>query len=139
MRRIFSTPPTTSWSFPTACLPRHSSSISTVLDETHGVTIAIKLLPIRPPAAMEQLLGTVLLSSNRILRNPAPLVAIKGLDSHAIDVELSFRVHDAGQACAATNEIYDLIYRHTQAADVPLSATDLIADTTGLAKVRISA
>ncbi|WP_208247382.1 mechanosensitive ion channel family protein (plasmid) [Rhizobium sp. T1470] len=94
-------------------------------DETHGVTIAIKLLPIRPPAAIEQLLGTVLLSSNRILRNPAPLVAIKGLDSHGIDVELSFRVHDAGQAAAATNEIYDLIYRHTQAADVPLSAADL--------------
>jgi CRP-like cAMP-binding protein len=70
---------------------------------------------------------TVLISSNCILRSPAPSVAITGLDGQAIDVELSCRILSISQTLAARNEVYDLIYRHMQAAGVPLAQPEGMA------------
>ncbi|WP_342352984.1 mechanosensitive ion channel family protein [Rhizobium sullae] len=96
-------------------------------DETHGITLSVSLAPTRPPAVMEQLLHTVLLASNHILRFPPPSVSIAGLGSQAIEFELAFRVTDVSQTPTAKNEIYDLIFRHAQAAGIPLASNSATA------------
>ncbi|MGO7450344.1 mechanosensitive ion channel protein, partial [Rhizobium ruizarguesonis] len=60
-------------------------------------------------------------SSDSILTEPKPGVQIKSLTSDAMEVELSFRVRDIGQAGPAKNEIFDLIYRHIKAAGLTLA------------------
>jgi small-conductance mechanosensitive channel/CRP-like cAMP-binding protein len=93
-------------------------------DETHGVSLSLKVLPVKSPAAVEEIMRTVLMSSNSILKFPAPSVTISGLDNTAISIDLSFRVASRGQATAATNEIYDLAYRHCRAASLPFAGAD---------------
>ncbi|WP_436102827.1 Crp/Fnr family transcriptional regulator [Pararhizobium sp. LjRoot238] len=63
----------------------------------------------------------VLLSSNSILKFPEPSATIVGLDSQAVEIELSFRVGGIGKTAAAKNEIFDLVYRHTKAAGLQLA------------------
>lgn len=90
-------------------------------DESHGITMPIRLIPTRSPGAIEQLLETVLLASNRIMHSPAPMVTITGLDGDVIEADLSFRIKDVSQSSTAKNEIYDLIYRHAHAAGISLA------------------
>jgi CRP-like cAMP-binding protein len=65
----------------------------------------------------------VLLSSNAILKTPPPTVSVVGLNSDAIEFELSFRVSGLGAANTARNEVYDLVYRHAKAAGLQLAAS----------------
>jgi small-conductance mechanosensitive channel len=90
-------------------------------DESHGITIKVRVEPTHPPAVIEDIMRNVLISSNCILRSPAPSVAITGLDGQSIEIDLSCRILSISQTLAAKNEIYDLIYRHMQAAGVPLA------------------
>lgn len=91
-------------------------------DETHGITMSIKLAPTRTPATMASLLETVTLGSNHMMRIPDPLVSIIGLTKETIEFELAFRIRDISETTAAKNEIYDLVYRHTLAAGIPLAS-----------------
>jgi len=90
-------------------------------EEAHGVSLTIRLLPTKPPASIEDTMRAVLLSSNSILKFPEPSVTIVGLDSQAVEIELSFRVGGIGKTAAAKNEIFDLDYRHTKAAGLQLA------------------
>ncbi|KQV68424.1 mechanosensitive ion channel family protein [Rhizobium sp. Root1220] len=92
-------------------------------DEVHGVTLSIRLQPTKPPAAIEETMRTVLLSSNAIMKSPPPSVTIIGLNSQAIEIELSFRVSGIAKAATAKNEIYDLIFRHARATGLQLADT----------------
>ncbi|CCM79423.1 cyclic nucleotide-binding domain-containing protein [Rhizobium mesoamericanum] len=89
-------------------------------DESHGISIKIRVAP-APPASIEEVMRTVLFSSNNILKSPSPSVTIKGLDGQAVEVELSCRVRNMAQMPIATNEIYDLIFRHCKAAGLALA------------------
>ncbi len=89
-------------------------------DESHGVSIKVRVAP-APPSTVEDVMRTVLFSSNSILKSPMPSVTIKGIDGQAVDVELSCRVRDMAQVAVATNEIYDLVFRHCKAAGLPLA------------------
>ncbi|MGM4985586.1 MULTISPECIES: mechanosensitive ion channel domain-containing protein [Rhizobium] len=95
-------------------------------DETHGITLSIRLAPIRPPAAMAQLLDTVMLASNHILRAPAPTVSIVNLSKEAIEFELAFRLGSISETLTAKNEIYDLVFRHAQAAGISLASDNTL-------------
>ena len=66
-------------------------------------------------------MNTVLLSCNSILKEPPPLITIKGLDAAAIEVELLFYVENVGQRIAARNEIFDLVYRHSKSTGLLLA------------------
>lgn len=89
-------------------------------DESHDISIKIRLAP-APPATIEEVMRTVLFSSNNILKSRAPSVTIKGIDGQAVEVELSCRVRDMAHIPVATNEIYDLTFRHCKAAGLPLA------------------
>ncbi|WP_168879155.1 mechanosensitive ion channel family protein [Rhizobium sp. P28RR-XV] len=94
-------------------------------DETHGVTMSIKLAPTRTPATMARLLEAVTLGSNHIMRAPDPLISIVSLTKEAIEFELAFRLRDISETTAAKNEIYDLMYRHMLAAGIPLASNGM--------------
>jgi small-conductance mechanosensitive channel/CRP-like cAMP-binding protein len=88
---------------------------------SHGVSLTVRLLPTTAPAAIAEVMRSVLLSCNSILTTPAPSAQIKALDAEAIEFELSFQVADFGTAGRARDEVYDLIYRHARAAGLTLA------------------
>jgi small-conductance mechanosensitive channel len=90
-------------------------------DESHGLSLTVRLAPTKMPAIIVDVMHTVLLSCNSILKEPPPLVAIRGLDATAIEVELVFRVANIGQRLAARNEIFDLVYRHSKSTGLLLA------------------
>ncbi len=94
-------------------------------DESHGISLTLNVAPVRTPAAIQDVMHNVLLSSNSILKFPPPSVAISSISNSAVEVELSCRVADRTRVAAAKNELYDLAFRHCRAAALPLSAPNL--------------
>jgi len=90
-------------------------------NRSHGVKLRVRFEPTLAPAAVVQILRTVLLSSNSIMSTPAPTVEIRSLDAQAIEFELSFRVRDFSGGATARHEVYDLIWRHAKAAGLVLA------------------
>lgn len=101
-------------------------------EESHGLSVTIRLAPTKMPAIVADVMNAALQSSNMILKEPPPAVAIKGLDATAIEVDLFFRVEDVAQRIPATNEIFDLVYRHSKSAGLllatPPSSSILMSD-----------
>ena len=50
-------------------------------DERHGLTVTVRLAPTKIPAVVVEAMHTVLQSCNSILKEPPPLITIKGLDA----------------------------------------------------------
>ena len=90
-------------------------------EESHGLSATIRMAPTKMPAIVADVMNAALQSSNLILKEPPPVVAIKGLDATAIEVDLFFRVANVGQRIPATNEIFDLVYRHSKSAGLRLA------------------
>jgi small-conductance mechanosensitive channel/CRP-like cAMP-binding protein len=91
-------------------------------DENHGVSITVRMEPSVGPRQLADIMRNVLLSSNSILKIPAPSVSIDALDSQAVQLGLSFSVKDISMTAAAKNEIFDLIYRHTKSSGYKMAA-----------------
>ncbi|MBB4572413.1 cyclic nucleotide-binding domain-containing protein [Rhizobium lentis] len=100
-------------------------------DETHLLILTIRIAPTRMPASVRQVMLTALASCNSIVREPPPVVALKGLDATSLEVELQFRVTSPSQRVPARNEVLDLVYRHCKSAGlllaIPPSAAVLTA------------
>jgi small-conductance mechanosensitive channel/CRP-like cAMP-binding protein len=96
-------------------------------DMSHGASLQVRLSPTRPPAVIMQAMERVLLSSNSILKSPASSANIIGLDRGSLTIELSFRVADLGKVSSARNELYDLVYRHADAAGLQLAWAEGVA------------
>jgi len=90
-------------------------------DESHGLSLTVRLAPTKMPAIVVDVMRTALLSCNSILKEPPPSIAIRGLDAVAIEVELSFRVANLGRRIVARNEIFDLVYRHSKSTGLLLA------------------
>ncbi len=90
-------------------------------DESHGMSLTVRLAPTGMPAVMADVMHTALSSAGSILREPPPSVTIRSLDATAIEFELSFRVANVGRRIAANNEIFDLVYRHSKSAGLLLA------------------
>lgn len=90
-------------------------------EESHGLSITIRLAPTKMPAVVAEVMNAALQSSNIILKEPPPVAAIKGLDAAAIEVDLFFCVANVGQRIRAKNEIFDLVYRHSKSAGLLLA------------------
>lgn len=90
-------------------------------DESHGISVTVRLMPTRTPAATVALMRDVLASCNTILRDPPPEVVIKGIDAAALEMDLFVRIARIDQRVAARNEIVDLVYRHCLATGLRLA------------------
>jgi small-conductance mechanosensitive channel len=78
-------------------------------DESHLVTLAIRIAADQQPSAIEAILKTALDDCGCIVQDPKPVVALKGIDDVAIDVELQFRVTSPANRTPARNEIIDVV------------------------------
>lgn len=87
----------------------------------HGLTIIIRLDPTVAPSHGCAALETALLSCNRILRTPAPSVAIRLLDAVALECEVQFFVATIDEGPRARNEVFDLVFRHCTSAGIRLA------------------
>lgn len=94
-------------------------------DESHGISLTLSVAPVGTPAATEDVMKNVLLSSNSILKFPPPSVTITSISNSAFEVELSCRVADRTLVASAKSELYDLAFRHCRAAGLPLAGQDL--------------
>lgn len=101
-------------------------------DETHLLVLTIRVAPTRMPASIRHVMVSALASCNSIVREPPPVVAMKGLDATALEVELQFKVTSPSQRATARNEVLDLVYRHCKSAGLllalPASASILTSD-----------
>jgi small-conductance mechanosensitive channel len=90
-------------------------------DETHGQTLIIRIAPTRMPSIILDVMRSVLLSCNSIVKEPPPLVALKKLDATALEITLLYQVTSPLRRIAARNEVLDLVYRHCKAAGLLLA------------------
>lgn len=100
-------------------------------DETHLVSMSFRVAPTRMPSVVEDVMRSVLASCNSIVRDPAPSVALKGVDALALEIEFQFRVATPSMRMKARNELVDLFYRHCKSAGlllaIPPEASALIS------------
>ena len=84
-------------------------------DETHWQTLIVRVAPTRMPSIILDVMRSVLLSCNSIAKEPPPIVALKGLDATALEIELQFRASVNGgeiwECRAVDNHVYDRV-RH---------------------------
>lgn len=96
-------------------------------DERHGISLTVRFAPAMTPAAIAEVMRTVLDSCDAILKTPPPVVAIKSLDAIAIEVELNFAVAGVDERIATRNQVLDLVYRQCKSIGLqlalPLSTT----------------
>jgi small-conductance mechanosensitive channel len=91
-------------------------------DESHSLSITVRLMPTRTPSSIAEVMTSALLSCNFIQQVPPPVVIIKSVDAAAIELELSYRVASVGHRIAANNGVFDLVYRHARFAGLRLAA-----------------
>lgn len=90
-------------------------------DESHLVSLSLRLAPTRMPAAILEVVQLALLSADAIVKEPPPSVSLTGLDAAALQMELSFRVASPARRSQARNEVIDLVYRHCKSAGLLLA------------------
>lgn len=106
-------------------------------NERHRITVKVRIVPTTTPAVVLDVMRIVLMSSNTILKDPPPYVAVKGQDAAAIEVDLVFAVADVEQRVTSRNEILDLVFRHSRSAGLLLAqpSSASIAMTRSLRRV----
>jgi hypothetical protein len=85
------------------------------------LTVIVRVAPTRMPSIILDVMRSVLSSCNSIAKEPPPVVALKGLDATALEIELQFRVSSPAQRTPARNEVLDLVYRHCKSAGLLLA------------------
>jgi len=89
--------------------------------ETHVMTLPLRIAPTRMPSVIVEVMRAALASSNAILQAPSPAVVLMGLDASALNFELQFAVASPSHRVAARNEVLDRVYRHCKAAGLLLA------------------
>ncbi|QPF86098.1 mechanosensitive ion channel family protein [Bradyrhizobium genosp. L] len=90
-------------------------------DESHQIALTVRIAT-TTPSLVEHVMHSTLQASTEIVKDPAPIVALKAIDAAAIEVELLFRVASPAGWTAARNEIIDLVYSKCSANGLALAA-----------------
>lgn len=90
-------------------------------DETHQITLLVRIAASHRPELVEEAMRTALQDCTRIVQDPPPIVALKGIDAVAIDTELQFRVTSPADRTPARNEVIDLVHRHCRESGLSLA------------------
>ncbi|MGK9202440.1 MULTISPECIES: mechanosensitive ion channel family protein [Sinorhizobium] len=90
-------------------------------DETHWLAFAVHIAATHAPSVVEEIMLGVLRNSERIVKVPAPAIALKAIDAMAIEVELQFCVASPATRMPAKNEVIDLVYRGCKANGLSLA------------------
>jgi small-conductance mechanosensitive channel len=90
-------------------------------DETHLISLSVRIATTQRPRLVEDVLRSVLESSTRIVKTPPPVVALQNIDAIAIEAQLQFRVDSLSVGMEAKNEIIELLYRQFRANGLSLA------------------
>ena len=106
---------------PNSLLAKQSLTSLSRPDESHLITLGVRFTAGQRPRVVEEAMRSVLEASTRIVKEPPPAVALKGIDATAIEVELQFRVASLATGISARNEIIDLIHDRCEASGLSLA------------------
>lgn len=106
---------------PNSLLAKQSLTSLSRPDESHLLTLSLRFAAGQRPRIIEDAMRSVLEASSRIVKEPPPAVALKGIDATAIEVELQFRVASLATGTSARNEIIDLIHDRCEAGGLSLA------------------
>ncbi len=81
-------------------------------DETHLISMSVRIASGHEPRFVEGVMRTVLEACGSIDRQVPAIVALKLIDAAALELELQFRVADPSHRIPARNEVIDGIHRH---------------------------
>ncbi|WP_026617314.1 mechanosensitive ion channel family protein [Ensifer aridi] len=90
-------------------------------DETHLQILTFRVRPTHPPSFIAEAMRRAMIGANHIVHDPAPGVALMGLDAIAVEIELQYRVSRPSDRNAARNELIDLVHRQCTAMDLSLA------------------
>lgn len=107
---------------PNSVLAKQSLTSLSRPDESHLIAFGLRFAAGQRPRLIEDVMRSVLDASTRIVKDPAPSVALKTIDAAAIEVELQFRVVNIATGISARNEIIDLIHDRCAANAIALAA-----------------
>ncbi|KAF1006997.1 MAG: Small-conductance mechanosensitive channel [Pseudomonas fluorescens] len=101
-----------------------------------GLSVSVQVSPHARPQTVIQALERAMQGCRPLMAKPAPSVAFKASSSAGVEYEISGFVPTMGAKREVRNLLYDLAFRHLQAAGVSLlSATEGVAPT-GLSQAR---
>lgn len=95
---------------PNSILARQGVTNLSRPDETHLITLSVRIEATQRPSFIEDVMLSVLEASTHIVRKPAPVVVLKSLDAIAVEAELQFRVDSLAIGTSAKNEIVELLH-----------------------------
>ena len=77
--------------------------------------LTVRIAATHAPHIIEEAMRAVLQKCQRIVKEPAPLVALKDIDAVAIGMDLFFCVAGPADRLLARNEVIDTVHRHCEA------------------------
>ena len=86
----------------------------------HGVSITLEITPEARPGVVLEALNRALKSVRAVLADPAPYALVKCAGAQSLQYQATAYVDDMTKTLAVTNELYDLCYRHLEAAGVEM-------------------
>jgi small-conductance mechanosensitive channel/CRP-like cAMP-binding protein len=101
-----------------------------------GVSISLQLSPHTRPQTVIDALERAMQGCRHLLQKPAPCVALKGSSAAGVEYEISGFVVSMDQKRMVRNLLFDLSYRHLQAAGVSLLSTVESNAPAGLSRPR---
>jgi small-conductance mechanosensitive channel len=90
-------------------------------DERQLISINVRIARTQTPHVIEGAMREALGNCERIVKDPAPLVALKDIDAVAIGVDLFFCVAGPADRLLARNEVIDSVHRHCEANGLSLA------------------
>jgi small-conductance mechanosensitive channel len=90
-------------------------------DERQVMTLTVRVAATHAPHIIEEAMHAVLQKCQRIVKEPAPLVALKDIDAVAIGMDLFFCVAGPADRLLARNEVIDTVHRHCEANGLSLA------------------
>ncbi|MER9404392.1 mechanosensitive ion channel family protein [Mesorhizobium caraganae] len=90
-------------------------------DERQLISVNVRIARTQAPYVIEGAMREALGNCERIVKDPAPLVALKDIDAVAIGVDLFFCVAGPANRLLARNEVIDSVHRHCEANDLSLA------------------
>lgn len=86
----------------------------------YGLSISVEVSPLVRPRQVVEALEQALGGCRALLASPAPGVSIRKAGGNVVEYELSGFVATMGEKREVRNQLYDLVYRHLQAAGIEL-------------------
>ena len=90
-------------------------------DERQLISVNVRIARTQAPHVIEGAMREALRNCERIVKDPAPIVAIKDIDAVAIGVDLFFCVAGPADRLLARNEVIDSVHRHCEANGLSLA------------------